>query len=103
MYSPDHIFTDIDVVCMEIFEGTNPSNADCDWRYVTEDAEPFNIIANLISRTDPIDRFKYQFELDDLDFQTGGLKDITWYIGDLEYVGGFPSGTREILDYRFRY
>lgn len=103
IYSPDYIFTGKDIICLEIFEGSAPTNARCDWRYVTEDAEPFNIMSNLISRTDPIDRFKYQFELENLEFQTGGLKDITWYIGDLEYVGGFTSGTEQILDYTFKY
>lgn len=103
IYSPDYIFTENNVICLEIFEWNAPTNNRCDWRYVTEDAEPFNIISSLISRTDPIDRFKYQFELEDLEFKTGGLKDITWYISDLEYVGGYASGTKQILDFRFKY
>jgi len=69
---------------------------------VTEDALPFNILGTLTSKVDPIDRFTYQFEIEGLDFKQGSLKEITWYIGDLEYVGGYPSGTKRILDYTFK-
>lgn len=102
IYNPDHIFTDIDVVCMRISEWTGPVDNRCDWRYVTEDAEPFNITGDLIARIDPVDRFRYQFELENLEFEQGALRQITWYIGDLEYVGNFPSGTTRILDYTFK-
>lgn len=69
IYNPDYIFTDINVVCMRIFEGDGPIDDGCDWRYVTEDAEPFNITGNLVSKIDPVDRFRYQFELEDLEFK----------------------------------